>query len=63
MQATRNTRSAVGALATIVSLVLIGGTPVAGEEARFFATGHAQLGPFEGIRTIRHDVLLSSCVR
>ena len=72
MQATRNTRSAVGAVATIVSLVLIGGTAVAGE-APFRATGHAtlvavdrpyefisvtggatQLGPFEGMRTIRN---------
>jgi hypothetical protein len=42
MQATRNTRSAVGVLATIVSLVLIGGTAVAGE-APFQAAGHATL--------------------
>ena len=70
---TRDTRSAVGALAAIVSLLLIGGTAVAWEEAPFGATGHAtlvgidrpyefisvkgratQLGPFEGMRTIRN---------
>jgi hypothetical protein len=42
MHAPRKTRSAVAALAIIVSLVLIGGTVVAGE-APFRATGHATL--------------------